>query len=59
MLRRTSDARIDRWLPECIRNREKFEAKRTRLLERYNRAPFTRRLRDIDVSTIVVFHSVC
>jgi hypothetical protein len=54
-----SDDEINGWIPECIKNRETFEAGRTRLLEKYGRAPFTKRLKDIDVTTVVVYHSVC
>ena len=53
-----TDAEIDKWVPECVQNREKFEAGRKRILEKYGLAPFTKLLRDIDVTTIVIFHRV-
>ena len=50
---------IARWPAECKKVRETFIKERSGLLDRYHNAPFTKRLRDIDPTTVVVFHSIC
>jgi len=53
-----SDAEIAKWPAECATVREEFAARRKQLLDKYKNAPFTKVLFDIDVTTIVVHHSV-
>jgi hypothetical protein len=50
---------ISRWPSECASTRDEFEAGRKWLLDKYKNAPFTKKLQEIDVTTIVVLHSVC
>ncbi|MEJ2247424.1 MAG: hypothetical protein P8Y80_15315 [Acidobacteriota bacterium] len=50
---------IDNWPTECATNRNRFERERNALLQKYDSAPFTKVLRDIDSTTVVVLHSVC
>jgi hypothetical protein len=54
-----SDDDIKQWVPECAKVRYDFQASRKRLLDKYRNAPFTKKLQNIDITTIVVFHSVC
>lgn len=50
---------IDQWPAECERVREEFIRGQSQLLQKYKNAPFTKILKDIDPTTIVVMHSVC
>jgi hypothetical protein len=50
---------IDKWPGECDNVRDEFLRGRSELLKKYKYAPFTKVLRDIDPTTIVVSHSVC
>jgi hypothetical protein len=50
---------IDKWPDECDNVRDEFLRGRSELLKKYKYAPFTKVLRDIDPTTIVVSHSVC
>jgi hypothetical protein len=50
---------MQKWPAECAQTRDNFERERGEMLNRYGNAPFTNILRDIDTTTIVVFHSVC
>lgn len=50
---------IDTWPAECTAARERFEKERSALLRKHGNAPFTKLLRDIDITTIIVYHSVC
>jgi len=47
------------WPADCGRAREEFERGRATLLEKYRNAPFTKILKDIDPTMIVVIYSVC
>jgi hypothetical protein len=47
------------WIPECEQARKNFEIGRRKLLKKFQNAPFTKKLKDIDKTTIVVFHHVC
>lgn len=50
---------IHAWPAECTATRERFEKERSALLRKYGNTPFTKVLQDIDITTIVVYHSVC
>ncbi|MFA5834837.1 MAG: hypothetical protein WDA22_15280 [Bacteroidota bacterium] len=50
---------IDKWPQECAQKRAQFESERNKLLQKYGITPFTKRLRDIDITTIVIDHTVC
>lgn len=49
---------IKRWVPECEDVRKSFESTKTKLLQKYDHASFTKKLQEIDTTAIVVFHSV-
>jgi len=53
-----SKEEIDRWPTECDSARTHFIRSRGRILQKYNNASFTKILRDIDPTTVVVFHSI-
>lgn len=53
-----TDVEIAKWPAECAKEREEFGAARKQLLNKYRNASFTKVLSDIDVTTIVVHHSV-
>jgi hypothetical protein len=48
-----------KWVPECQKVRDQFEAGRQKLIQKYGTTPYTKKLRDIDITTIVVSHSLC
>ncbi|OGP66920.1 MAG: hypothetical protein A2W27_08820 [Deltaproteobacteria bacterium RBG_16_44_11] len=50
---------IKQWIPECEQARKDFRIGRKKLLEKFQNAPFTKKLQDIDETTIVIFHSEC
>lgn len=50
---------INQWPAECEQVREEFIRGKSQLLQKYKNAPFTKILKDIDPTTIVVMHSVC
>lgn len=50
---------INQWPAECEKVREKFIHGQSKLLKKFQNAPFTHILQDIDPTTIVVIHSVC
>ena len=54
-----SEDDIKQWVPNCKGVRKQFEEQRAALLEKYHNAHFTKKLRDINITTIVVFHGTC
>jgi hypothetical protein len=54
-----SEDEIKTWVPECKEARRKFRIGKKKILEKYQYAPFTKSLQDIDESFIVVYHSIC
>ncbi len=54
-----SQVEIDGMVPNCKKNRVKFISGRKMLLEKYGTAPFTKKLRNINPTIIVVFYSIC
>lgn len=54
-----SEDEIKTWVPECKEARRKFRIGKNKLLEKYQNAPFTKSLQDIDESVVVVYHSIC
>ena len=54
-----SKEEIARWPEECEHTRYEFTRGRLQILQKYKYAPYTKILQDIDITTIVVFHSVC
>ena len=53
-----SEDDIRKWTPNCMEVRKQFDGRRKILLKKYDNAPFTKILKDIDVTTIVVFHGI-
>lgn len=54
-----SEDELKQWIPRCEQARNEFVIGKKRLLEKLRNAPFTKRLQEIDQTTIVVFYSVC
>ena len=54
-----SEKELDEANASCRELRAKFEAGRAALLKKYGNLPFTKKLRDIDISTVVLFLSLC
>jgi hypothetical protein len=54
-----SEKEIDEAIPSCRELRAKFESGRAALLKKYGNLPFTKKLRDIDVTTVILFLSTC
>jgi len=50
---------LKQWIPKCEQARKNFEIGKKRLLEKFQNAPFTKKLQEIDQTIIVVFYHVC
>jgi len=50
---------ISKWPQECAERRARFESEKTKLLEKYGDEPFTKVLRYIDPTMIVIYYTVC
>ena len=54
-----SEKEIDEAIPSCRELRARFQSGRAALLKKYGDLPFTKKLRDIDVTTVVLYLSTC
>jgi len=54
-----SEKEIDEAIPSCRELRAKFQSGRAVLLKKYGDLPFTKKLRDIEVTTVVLYLSTC
>jgi len=54
-----SEKEIDEANPSCRELRAKFQSGREALLKKYGNLPFTKKLRNIDVTTVVLYLGTC
>jgi hypothetical protein len=50
---------LKQWIPKCEQARKNFDIGKKKLLEKFQNAPFTKKLQEIDQTIIVVFYHVC
>ncbi|MGH7456901.1 MAG: hypothetical protein ACRENG_36460, partial [bacterium] len=54
-----SEKEIEEAITSCRELRAKFQSGRAILLKKYGDLPFTKKLRDIEVTTVVLYLSTC